>query len=170
MSKKVDFELKESILELQILRKKTKSSRIEKRLLFLILKDEAKYSTREQLADYLNINEATLRIWSKIYIESGLASLLTISSGGPNNTKVSSNVHKGLEEKLNDSSNPLLGYNDAVSWVKKTFDIDIKYNTLRTYMKRHFGTKLKVPRKSHYKKEEQAIDVFKKLSNSTKSN
>lgn len=102
---------------------------------------------------------------SKIYIEKGLEGLLTISSGVSNHTKVPSSIHKGLELKLNDSSNPLLGYNEAVSWVKKEFDIDIKYNTLRTYMKRHFGTKLKVPRKSHYKKEEQAIAVFKKLSN-----
>lgn len=165
MSKKIDFELKESILELKSLRKSAKNNRIEKRLLFLIMKDDQKYSTREKLADYLNISEATLRVWSKLYKESGLDSLLTISSGGAHYTKVSANVHKGLEQKLNDSINPLLGYKDAVIWVKKTFDIVIEYNTLRTYMKRHFGTKLKVPRKSHYKKDEQAIEVFKKLSN-----
>ena len=38
----------------------------------------------------------------------------------------------------------------------------MKYNTLRTYLIRHFGTKLRMPRKSHYKKDEQAIEAFKK--------
>lgn len=165
MSKKINFELNESLIELEELRKKQTNHRLEKRLLFLILKDEQKYSTRENLADYLNINEGTLRVWSKIYIESGLDSLLKISSGGSRHHKVPQSIHKELELKLKDSLNPLLGYNDAVRWVKQEFGIEIAYNTLRTYMKRNFGTKLKVPRKSHYKKDEQAIEVFKKLSN-----
>ena len=97
-------------------------------------------------------------------MKSGLDALLKISSGGPNYTKITETLHKELELKLNDSACPLLGYNDVVNWVKKEFDIDIKYNTLRTYMKRHFGSKLKVPRKSHYRKDEQAIAVFKKPS------
>lgn len=165
MSKKIDFRLKESISELNSLRKGINNHRIEKRLFFLILKDNPQYKTREDLADYLNVSESTLRVWSKIYINSGLDSLLTISSGGANHVKVSKSIHKALELKLHDSTNPLLGYKEAVKWVKQKFEIDIEYNTLRTYMKRNFGTKLKVPRKSHYKKDEKSIEVFKKLSN-----
>ena len=164
MSKKIDFKLKESISELRVLLKKEKKHRIEKRLHFLILKDENKYATREDLASYLNIAESTLRSWSKTYIESGLEGLLKISSGGANHKKIDSDLHKALEQKLHDSSNPFLGYKDAVKWVKKHKNIGVEYNTLRTYMKLHFGTKLKVPRKSHYKKDEQAIEVFKKPS------
>jgi transposase len=164
MSKKIDFEIKESVLELQSLRKQVSNSRLEKRLLFLILKNDSKFKTRENLAEYLSLSEATLRVWSKLYMKSGLDALLKISSGGANHTKITEALHKELELKLNDSACPLLGYNDAVNWVKKEFDIDIKYNTLRTYMKRHFGSKLKVPRKSHYRKDEQAIAVFKKPS------
>ncbi|MGY0408373.1 MAG: hypothetical protein ACWIPJ_08480 [Polaribacter sp.] len=40
----------------------------------------------------------------------------------------------------------------------------MKYNTLRTYLIRHFKTKIKVPRKSHYKKDDQAIEAFFKTS------
>lgn len=62
MSKKIDFDLKESILELEKLRKKTSNSRIAKCLLFLILKEAPKYRTREELEAYLNVNEVTLRV------------------------------------------------------------------------------------------------------------
>jgi hypothetical protein len=50
-----------------------------------------------------------------------------------------------------------------LQWVETQYGKKIKYNTLRTYMKRHFGSKLKVPRKFHYNKDDKAIEVFKKL-------
>lgn len=165
MSKKINFTLSESISELKSLRKKANSYRIEQRLLFLIYKDDNKFKTREDLAEYLNVSEGTLRNWSKTYVESGLNGLLKISSGGANNVKITSELHKQLESKLHNSTDPLLGYHHAVRWVRDEFGIELQYNTLRTYMKRHFGTKLKVPRKSHYKKDEKAIEVFKKPSN-----
>ncbi|MEP1488738.1 MAG: hypothetical protein ABJK28_09950, partial [Algibacter sp.] len=68
MSKKIDFEIKESVLELQSLRKQVNNSRLEKRLLFLILKNDSKFKTRENLAEYLSLSEATLRVWSKLYM------------------------------------------------------------------------------------------------------
>ncbi len=40
----------------------------------------------------------------------------------------------------------------------------MKYITLVKYTKRHFGTKIKVARKSHVKKDEEAVATFKKTS------
>ncbi|MEP5339742.1 MAG: hypothetical protein ABJL44_09595 [Algibacter sp.] len=62
MSKKIDFEIKESVLELQSLRKQVNNNRLEKHLLFLILKNDSKFKTRENLAEYLSLSEATLRV------------------------------------------------------------------------------------------------------------
>ncbi|MFT5601590.1 MAG: transposase, partial [Flavobacteriales bacterium] len=56
------------------------------------------------------------------------------------------------------------GYNDAVLWIKQEFGYDLKYHTVRAFMIRNFGTKLKTPRKSHYKKDEVAFEAFKKTS------
>jgi hypothetical protein len=75
--------------------------------------------------------------------------MLTISNGGARRNSVPKDVHKGLAKKLYDSDDPLLGYRDAVRWVQENYDLEIKYNTLRTYLFRHFKTKLKEPRKSH---------------------
>jgi len=57
--------------------------------------------------------------------ESGLTAMLVISSGGLRKHSEIELIHNELEVKLNDSSDPLLGYWDAVLWVKANFKIDV---------------------------------------------
>jgi len=52
----------------------------------------------------------------------------------------------------------------AQQWVRDNFGLEIKNNTLRTYLMQHFKTKIKAPRKSHYKKDDQTIEAFFKTS------
>ena len=73
-------------------------------------------------------------------------------------------IHKGLEVKVNSSTDPFLGYWDAQNWVNQTYGIDVKYHLLRQYLINHFKTKLKSPRKSHYKKDADAEKAFLKTS------
>ena len=156
------FKLKETIQELKDLRRKTKNHRLKTRLLYLIIKDDPRYPTLDSISQQLDVSVSSLRRWRITYQTKGLSHLLTISNGGKRREVVTSDIHKGLEKKVNDSVDPLLGYNHAVEWVKEKYGIVLKYNTLRTYMKRHFKTKLKVPRKSHYKKDDEAVQLFKK--------
>ena len=79
----------------------------------------------------------------------GIKGLLTINSGGKRREAVPQSIHKEIEDKLNNSTAPLQGYTDAVSWIKQEFGYEIKYHTLRAFMIRNFGSKLKTPRKSH---------------------
>lgn len=168
--KKERFKLKETIKELEDLRSKTKNHRLKTRLLFLIIKDDSRYKTLDSISEQLDVSVSSLRRWRITYTTKGLAELLTISNGGKRREVVTSNIHMGLEKKVKDSEDPLLGYNHAVEWVKEEFGVLLKYNTLRTYMKRHFKTKLKIPRKSHYKKDDEAVMLFKKPSKCLKIN
>ena len=93
-----------------------------------------------------------------------MESYLSIKSGGNKASIISKEIHKKLSDKLNDSADPLKGYWEAQQWVRDNFGLEIKYNTLRTYLIRHFKTKIKAPRKSHYKKDDQAIEAFFKTS------
>ena len=156
--------VKESTDYLNDLRKTSKSHRVKTRILFLLLKKSKQFTNQKDLSIYLNVSESSLRRWAKVYTDSGLVVMLKISNGGKRRMVITPDIHKGLEAKLQNSSDPLLGYNDALQWVELEYGKRFKYNTLRCYMKRHFGSKLKVPRKSHYKKDDQAVEVFKKLS------
>jgi transposase len=70
----------------------------------------------------------------------------------------------GLSQRVNDPTNTFLGYWDAQQWVNETYGIDIKYQRIREYLKQHFKTKLKSPRKSHYKKNVEAEKAFLKTT------
>jgi transposase len=164
MPKYVEIDIKEDLHELKALRNKEKNHRKKTRLQSLILTKENKFKRREDLAAHLGIGFASLNRWTKVYKESGLDTMLEISSGGVRKHSVLEPIHDELKDKLHDSGNPLLGYWDAVLWIKDNFGLEVKYNTIRTYLIRNFKTKLKSPRKSHYKKDEQALEAFKKTA------
>lgn len=162
MGRPSKIEIKETAEFLQKLYSKEKDHRIRARLKCLILTKNQRFSSQYQLANHLSVDYATVKRWLKQYREEGLESLTQLNSGGKRKSVISEEVHQSLAQKVNDSNQPLLGYWDAVLWVKKKHNLDVKYNTLRTYLIRHFKTKLKSPRKSHYKKDDQAIQAFLK--------
>ncbi len=164
MPKQAEINIKEDIKYLRNLRKKENNHRLKTRIQSLILTKEEKFKRRIDLANHLGVGIASLDRWTRVYKESGLEAMLSISNGGARRSSVPKDVHDGLAKKVYDSDNPLLGYWDAVVWVKENYGIELKYNTLITYLIRHFKTKLKEPRKSHYKKDEQAIQAFKKTT------
>lgn len=70
---------------------------------------------------------------------------------------------------MNESSATFTSYKQLHAWVDSNLHKGINYNSLRHYVKRKFGASLKVPRKSHIKKDVEAGEVFKKtLNQSTK--
>ena len=168
MGKRAEISITESLSELNYKYKKCKDYRKRLRIMSLILTKEKKYKSREELSDFLGVSPKTLYSWTMVYKEFGIEKMLVISNGGKRREVVPRRIHKDLEAKLNNSTDPLLSYNEAVEWVKKEFNIELKYNTLRMYLNRNFGSKLKSPRKSHYKKDDQATKAFKKTTSLTK--
>ena len=164
MGKVFEITIKESISTLKFLHKKEKSQKKRLRLLSLILTKEEKFARRVDLAKFLGVNIDTLNIWTGKYKKLGLKKMLSVNSGGKRREAVPGSIHKEIEVKLNDSTSPLQGYTDAVLWIKQEFGYEIKYHTVRAFMIRNFGSKLKTPRKSHYKKDEVAFEAFKKTS------
>jgi len=164
MGKVFEITIKESLSTLKTLHKKEKSQKKKLRLLSLILTKEEKFVRRVDLAKFLGVNITTLNKWTDKYKALGLNEMLAVKSGGKRRETVPRSIHKEIEAKLNNSTNPLQGYNDAVLWIKQEFGYELKYHTVRAFMVRNFGTKLKTPRKSHYKKDEVAFEAFKKTS------
>ncbi|UBZ05588.1 transposase [Salegentibacter mishustinae] len=162
MAKPREFPIKESAQELKSLRKKQSSYRFEKRLIWLESILTKRFKTRKQLAEYLNISPRTQERWTLQYIRSGIEGLL---SDEPKNLKsriITQEIHNGLEQRVNSDTEPFLGYWDAQAWVFQEYGVDVKYHLLRHYLIQHFKTKLKSPRKSHYKKDEEAEKAFLK--------
>lgn len=113
-------------------------------------------------AKQLGISIRTVDRIMKVYRESGLEPLSRPDRQRRFSKLITPETHKQLEIKLNDSETPLKGYWHAQQWLSEELGIDIAYHTLRSYLIKHFGTKLKAPRKSHYKSDNQAKEAFLK--------
>ena len=53
---------------------------------------------------------------------------------------------------------------ELLEWVKTELHKELKYITLVKYAERNFGSKIKVARKSHVKKDLDKVEAFKKTS------
>ncbi len=115
------------------------------------------YLTRE-----LNICTRTLQRWKKDYTDNGIKSFLSVQTRNKPSKLISNDLHLALEEKVNNTRDPLLGYWHAQEWVKTEQGIELKYGHLRQYLINHFGTKVKKGRRSHIRKDAAAEELFKK--------
>lgn len=152
----------ESDQELIKLRKQQTDLKSEKRIECLRLLKSKRFSTQQETADYLGISRQTIVRWITGYNQGGIEGLLPKKTKNKKSKIITPEIHQGLANRVNSSDAPFLGYWDATEWVNAEYGVTIKYHWLRKYLIRHFKTKLKSPRKSHYKKDDQAIDAFLK--------
>ncbi len=164
MGKRSKIEIKESYSKLNVLRKEQPTLKSEKRIMCLLLIKENKFSTQTQLAEYLGVCRQSIVKWLSDYRTKGIDGILLKHTRKKKSKIITTEIHDGLSEKLQDSKNPLRGYWDAVNWVEINYGVKINYAWLRKYMIKNFKTKLKSPRKSHYKKDKKATASFLKLT------
>jgi transposase len=165
MSKAKQLHVLESVAELKKLlinRNVTISNRI--RMLILIKNNEQESLSKQKLGKLLGVSSSSVQIWRKSYETGGLNLLLEDNRIGFKPTLISKEEHEKIEAKLNDPTNGLRGYVELQDWLSKDFNKEIKYNTLLKYCCRNFGSKSKVARKSHVKKNLQAVEDLKKTS------
>lgn len=164
MGKKAELLIKESLVELQKIRKQQKTLTNRKRIIALLRIKESRDATRKELADFLCLNVRTVERWIKIYREDGIEKLLEVKPRKKSSKIISNEVHQELSKKLNDPHNAFLGYWEVKDWLDQNFDINVKYHTIRKYLITHFKTKVKRGRKSHVNKDPQAIEAFLKTA------
>lgn len=162
MGKTAFLDIKESITELKTLLGKKTSLTKEKRLKSLLLIKSGKFKTRQQVADSVFVHIRTLERWLSNYKEGGIELMIADKPKNKGSKIITREMHNALSNRVHDPKKPFLGYWDAQNWIKEEFDVDVKYQRIREYLIQHFKTKLKTPRKSHYKKDDEAEKAFLK--------
>lgn len=166
MALALEITVKESIADLKKLQR-THGMLIGKRIYMLIIikQNENTLLSKRALSDLTGINHNSIVKWRNMYLKDGIQALLTHGrKGGYKKSVFSSEEHHKIEEKLNDPKNGIRGYKELLDWVKQEFRKEIKYITLLKYSERNFGSKIKVARKSHVKKDDELVESFKKTS------
>jgi len=114
-------------------------------------------------------NRDSIRNWKNIYSNRGLDALMEDVRGGKRHGTLSDEQKAVLFAKLSSPKGGFTSYKQATEWINETFGVQMKYQAVNKYLKRNFGTKLKVGRKTHIKKDESAEALFKKTTREAKT-
>lgn len=165
MAKSKKIVVKESEEELRKLKIK-QPAHLKKRIeMLLVLKKSEDSLSKIELSKILKINQNTAQTWRDMYFKEGLEGLLIYGKTGFKPSLISPELHIAIEKKLKSPKDAFTSYVDLINWITDNYMPEgIKYQTINSYVKRNFKTKLKVARKSHIKKDDKAGESFKKTS------
>ena len=169
MAYALSINITESIKELKLRLKQVPPHHQLKIRMLLEIKGSETSLSKNELAIRVGVNHNSIQMWRTKYNTLGLTGLLSDGRIGFKKATLSRDSHKKIEKKLNESTAIFTSYKQLHAWVDANLHRGINYNSLRHYVKRKFGSSLKVPRKSHIKKDVEAGEYFKKtLSQSMK--
>ena len=167
MAKAVVISVKENLEELKKLQRKA-PIHLHARLKMLILIVGGCTSSKD-LSAKTGVNRNTIATWKVSYNEGGLSQLTSDQRGGDYQSGITDEQRKKIEQKLHDPKNAFTSFGQAQICLKDELGIDKQYHAINKYLKRNFGAKLKVGRKSHVKKDESAVAVFKNATRADKT-
>lgn len=154
------LEVKESLDELRVIHRQWAAHlRVGIKMLEWVLKSV--YSI-DDLGAKVGVSLNTVAIWERTYHTAGLSGLLEDKRGGDYRSGIDEAARKKIAAKLSNPKAALKSFGEAQEWINKELGMDKKYHAVNKYLKRNFGAKLKVGRKSHVKKDEEAVAFFKK--------
>ena len=131
---------------------------------------QGKVTYTYQLAKKLKRERKTIYNWLKLYQQEGITSYLKVKSRGSRKEQIPVSVKLALSEKLSDPSTSITSYVELLDWIETNYHLELNYQTLYSHCRTHHNSVLKVARKSHHKKDDLAIEAFKKTTKHTTRN
>jgi transposase len=162
MPKKIAVVVVEDIDFLEKSFSKFQESLKKDRIKTLIYVKKNQYFFQSDIAKKLGRTEKTIRNWLDDYSKNGFSSLLQVKSGGNNTRTISDEMILSIEKKITDVKTTITSYVELKLLLEEELKQEIDYGALYSHCRRKYKSKLKVARKSHYKKDENAEAFFKK--------
>ena len=149
----------ESVSELKKLLRKTSVGYQKQRLTALYLFRSGQATTRKQAAEMVGVHRRTVGHWIATYEADGLEALLArdYSPGRP--SRLSKEQQDMLRAELQKPEG-FSSYQEITDYIADTFGVQMNYKTVHRLVRYKWNAKLKVPRKSHKKKDQEACNEF----------
>jgi transposase len=160
MPKKIIVTVTESLAALKLLQRKTPSK--TKMLSMLLLLKKQPLLTKVSLSDQLGVSDKSIQTWRDNYLKGGLSLMLQDKRGGYKKAAITPKVNQALTSRLNNPKQGFRSFIEVQQWLATAFGIEMEYHAVNKYVKRKFGARLKVSRKSHVLKSPADEAVFKK--------
>jgi transposase len=159
------FPIKESVSEIKKLQRKS-TAIISKRLnaLLVFKRYEATGISKLMASKETGINQNSIQTWRSLYIKGGIDALIKHKNNGYKPSKINIEQEAELKKIMHNPENGFVGYIELQVWFNETYKMNVEYNTFRNFIVRKFKSKIKVARKYHAKKDQEAVDTLKKTS------
>ena len=155
----LNITVKESVKELRFLQRKYPGK--YKALQMLIQVKQNGPMSKTKLSILLGASDKSIHIWRRKYLTNGIKDLLLEKRGGKKLGAINASVHERLSERLNNPKEGFRSFIEIQQWLQEQCGIAMNYHAVNKYVKRKFGARLKVSRKSHVQKSPAAEAVFK---------
>ena len=113
------------------------------------------------MGSQLGSSHSSVGKWRSNYIAKGIEGLLEENRRGTKKGKITPQAHKQLSSRLNNPKQGFRSFIEVQQWLHTEFGIEMDYHAVNKYIKRKFGARLKVSRKSHVLKSPADEAVFK---------
>ncbi len=152
----------ENASELKLLLNKPKNLTHFQKIQALYLLKTSQVKTITNLAELLGVHRVTIQKWLKKYRDEGLKGLLVIKEKTGRPPQLNPKAIALIEQRLTEAENGFKSYEEIQKWLSENCQLEINYKTLYHWIRYKFKAKLKVPRRSAIKKNEQEVEKFKK--------
>lgn len=156
--------IKESESELKKLLNKQSIFKNSQRIQSLLYIKQNVFKTRKEMSSHMGVTRRSIEVWLAKYRSGGISEMLISGTRNRKSTCISPEIDKILSEIVNDCDRGFSSYVEAQNWLFTEYGLELKYNTVREHLIRRYGTKIKSPRKSHVKKDNEAVDAFLKTA------
>ena len=165
MAKQIKIEIKEELKELHYLLKQqqTISRKVKIKLLILLKEQPSDYQYPYQLSEKLNYTRKTIAGWVKLYNEDGINRFLmgNYVRVKEEQRTITEKISNSISSLLENQQTTITSYVELQKWIYDNHQQKVQYSALYYHCRKHFKSRLKVPRKSHHKKDEEAVSFFK---------
>ena len=134
------------------------------RVLLVIKQNDINGISKRDISKLVGVDPNSVQNWRTLYINKGMEGILSHNKIGFKPSVFTQEEHQKIKDKLHDPENGLQGYVELKQWMESEFKKEFQYKTIWNYCVVNFKSKVKVARKSHVKKDEEAVDSFKKTS------
>ncbi|MDX1284854.1 MAG: helix-turn-helix domain-containing protein [Draconibacterium sp.] len=164
MAKTIDITVVESEQELRYLLRIQNRPRQQSRVKALLMIKQGKVRYPAEIAQKLRFSRRAVYDWLKSYKEGGIEGYLAVSSRGKRDEKLTNDEKETIADKLKDTSTDITSYVELTHWASQQFGREIPYHVIYKFCRFKLNSRLKIARKSHHKKDEQAVEAFKKTT------
>ena len=119
-------------------------------------------TSTQELVVKTKANRNSISNWKNAYLKKGMEGLLKDDRGGKRPAAINAKQKLQLQQKLSNPKGGFTSYKEAMDWINRSFGLEMEYHAVNKYLKRNFKTKLKVGRKTHINKDDNAAALFKK--------